>query len=636
VRAVTRLLRWAALLCIPWFLVSVFSDGIMVPLGPWTFVYDDLDVPLYALNAVALAALLLHWRTVLAAARELASPSPSPGALRVERRLLAALVGIGFLLRIARAHEYGLSLDEAQFLWVASAGSLGEVLRLTFANSPHPPGHFVLLHLMLQVSRDLLWVRLPSIVAGTFLIWASHRLARELFGRPAGLAMAVLVTFSPALLELSRACRNYVPGLAILVVALLLLVRVLRDSRRRDLAALAIAEIAAVLWAYAFVIPVAAANLTLLAALARRRASLRTWLVVSASRLPLVLLMVGLYAGHVTKLPARVVTFHEAIYRDRLGVDPGDPLRPLRDVWEYLALETAGPVFFWVALAGAALLLLRGEWLKLLLCAAPVALGYAAMAARKLPLGNSRHSVYLFPFLFGFLASHVTDMVSGYRAAARGRHRPPREGAAGGGRLAAAGALCALVGAVAYADLCMLEYDRDARFAYNERQRELLTYYRQADVERAFTILHERAGPRDMVMLSVQGMYAVRAHYGMAPILDPTPAQQRDRDLRWAFAPRGPLRLTVDGIPFFMAPDPGFMFAPTTLARAVTATREHFGLGPPPKVWALKTGWEHRLAPQFLARHPRVPFDADVDRETNGVLFAIDGAALARLAAPRP
>jgi hypothetical protein len=287
----------------------------------------------------------------------------------------------------------------------------------------------------------------------------------------------------------------------------------------------------------------------------------------------------------------------------------------VREVWEFLAPEALASLLFWVGLAGLGVLLWTRQWLAASLLALPIALGYVAMAAGKLPLGASRHSVYLFPSLYGLVGAAV---------AAPLRLR----------RVRVVGVLAALAGAAGWAATSLGEYARVAEFVpYAPRQRELLTYYRQADVDRAFAILRERAGEHDVVMLTIQGVWTVRVQLATVPLLDPTAAEQAARDIRWALAPRGPYQHVDGRVHYYMSPV-GFMFTPESLATAVRDVRRHFGLPAPPRVWVLRTGWELPLAPQFQQRLPAVPVDLGVHRDTSGVLFAVDGAALDRLAGP--
>lgn len=531
------------------------------------------------------------------------------------RITLWMLVAIGFALRIARVHEYGLHPDESQFLWVALARTWTELWHWGTVESPHPLANVVLLHLITRVSRDLLWLRLPSVLAGTFLIWISHRFARELFGRAAGLAMAVLVTFSPGLIDLSSVCRNYAPGLALLVAALWFLARFLHDGRWRDLRLFALMELLAATWVFSFAIVFAAMNLTLAVAFLRQRAGIRSWAKAALYQLPLVALLGLLYVTQVSRLPPATVTFHHMIYGKELSLSLHAPLEPLRGVWQYLMPAALSEPLLWLSLVGLVGLVARGEHSKALLFASPVVLAYGAMWARQMPLGNTRHGVYLFPFLFGLVASLVPELRRGFAP------RSPRRVAL------VAGAVLA-VAAATYVGAALLDYGRPAAFEELPlgHGRELLTYYRQEDVSRSFELLEQGAGPNDVVMMSIVGVLELRTH--LATCLTP---EEESRDTPWSFPPLTPMRYGHRGVMFYMSGAGGMMFTAEGFVRAVRDIRARYGLANVSRVWAIRSAIESSLTEDFRRRYPEVAVDLDVDRASNGWLFAVDAASLANV-----
>jgi hypothetical protein len=514
------------------------------------------------------------------------------------------LLAIGFALRLAGTRTYGLNLDEAQFLYVSLSRTWSDLWRYGAAESPHPLTYMALLHLMAGTSRDLLWLRLPSILSGTALIWVSERFGRQLLGVSAGLAMAVLVTFSPALIDLSRVCRNYAPGFPFLVAALWYLVRFLRSGRWRDFAVFALMETLAAAWVFTFVLAFVAMNLTLVAALVARRAPLGSWVRAALFQLPPALLVGLLYALQMSRIPAQITTYHHWIYSKELSPSLAAAAEPLRGVWQYLAPIGCAEACLWLSLLGLVWLIVRRELLTALLCAGPIALAYVAAAAKMLPLGNTRHGTFLFPFLFALVASLVPPLL---RAARQRR---------------ATAAVVALA-AAGYVGAAMLDYARPTVFEPLEagRGRDLLRYYRQADVDRAFGLLESRAAPEDLVMMSVGGIFVLRAH--LATCGDS--AQEAGGDVDWPFPPSGPMRYRHRGVTFFMAPSGGLRFTPESFGRAVQETRRTYGLDGSARVWAIRSAKESPLADGFRERYPAARVDADVIRESGGWLFAVDG-----------
>ena len=137
-----------------------------------------------------------------------------PGELRDRFRvgaIVAMLVILGWALRWADLDKYGLSPDEAIFIYTSSGETVGDVLNNSLLNA-HPPANFLTLHLLLKVSWGPVWIRLASLIGGTYLIWITYMFGRQWVGTTGGLLMAMLVTFSPTLILLSRVSRNYSPG----------------------------------------------------------------------------------------------------------------------------------------------------------------------------------------------------------------------------------------------------------------------------------------------------------------------------------------------------------------------------------------------------------------------------------------
>ncbi|MEE9609098.1 MAG: glycosyltransferase family 39 protein, partial [Myxococcota bacterium] len=236
-RVLAHLILAGMILCVLLLLAIAFAGGLNASSG-----YPSLRTAWWVLIGLALLYALLERQSLLSALRRAAAGQPAARGRGIEAAAVAGLVLVGFALRIAHVHEFWFSGDEVYFVWMASSDSLVGVWKHVTLTSPHPPANSFMLQLMMKLSRDLFWLRLPSILGGTFVIWISYRYARELFGLPAALAMATLVAFSPALVDLSRVCRNYAVGFAVMVAALFFFVRFLRRGSWRDFLAFALLE----------------------------------------------------------------------------------------------------------------------------------------------------------------------------------------------------------------------------------------------------------------------------------------------------------------------------------------------------------------------------------------------------------
>jgi hypothetical protein len=608
-------LQIAALACGAWLLLAVFRDPAPVELGPLALEIGSFGPVVAALGVLAVLYALVYRRALCAWLGRLATGELDERDGRAGRVFLGALIVTGFVLRIARIQEYAFSADEAQFVYFGSADTLENVWRFVVKRSPHPPANFAMLHYLLEVSWNPLWLRLPSVLSGTFLIWLAHRFGRALFGPAAGLAMAVLVTFSPTMLELSRVCRNYAPGFVFLLLSIHLLVRHLQTDRWRPLAAFAVVAPLAGVWHYVFVV-----------------------------HLPFVATMGFLYFAHLSQMSDSLVEFHQYHYASLLSLSAAEIIGPFQQVWHFLELSPFAEIFFGLSALGAFCLLVNGERLALLVCVVPLALAYGFSWAGHVPLGGTRHSAYLFPFLFGLVASQVPEILSGYRHTAAALRRrlervvprriasPPSGGATRPTRRAplavpALGAAAVAIFGAVFVGASLLDYGAERTwnpFGPHAGKRELPAWYRLEDVERGFALLEERVGENDLVVLEFQGALAMRMHYRLRP--------GRVRLRRWEKL-KGPIvSYTQNGVTYYV-PGGAFISTPASLAKAVERVLSARRLPDPERVWTVQGSWEFPLARQLRLHFPGIPFDAEVDRESKSLVFAVDMKSLRAIAA---
>jgi hypothetical protein len=115
---------------------------------------------------------------------------------------------LAFLLRLWKAAGTFLNLDEAMHFLAANKPTLAGAYRASL-DLAHPP----LLILLLQVWRRLgtseLFLRLPSVIAGTVFCWIFFRWLSRLLGPVAGWVGFLLVSALPVFVELSSEIRQY-------------------------------------------------------------------------------------------------------------------------------------------------------------------------------------------------------------------------------------------------------------------------------------------------------------------------------------------------------------------------------------------------------------------------------------------
>jgi hypothetical protein len=148
----------------------------------------------------------------------------------------ATAVLAGFLVRLWVASGTFLNPDEATLVRLANQVSLRAVYRVGLTD-PHPPLLNSVLHLWLALGTSELWLRMPSVLAGTVFCWVFFRWLTRVTGRLSGLVGLILVTFLSPFVRLSAEVRQYALLLAFLVGALYLLERAFAEDSPRLMAA---------------------------------------------------------------------------------------------------------------------------------------------------------------------------------------------------------------------------------------------------------------------------------------------------------------------------------------------------------------------------------------------------------------
>lgn len=152
------------------------------------------------------------------------------------RHQTAAVVSITLVGLGARFHyltRLDVPTDEAITLWFITNLTPLEILTIVPVVQPHFPTYYLFLKGWAAVgSTAPLWLRIPSVLAGTATIPVVYLLARRLGNWQAGLVAAVMVAVSPFAIEQSQLIRMYAL-LALMVVASWWRLLVYLDTRSR-------------------------------------------------------------------------------------------------------------------------------------------------------------------------------------------------------------------------------------------------------------------------------------------------------------------------------------------------------------------------------------------------------------------
>jgi hypothetical protein len=162
-------------------------------------------------------------------------PDPRPySGLAYSGTAAGFVLLLAFLLRLWKASGTFLNLDEAMHCLAATKPSLAEAYRAGLGLA-HPPLLILLLNLWRIFGTSELFLRLPSVIAGTIFCWIFFKWLTRLLGLPAGWTGFVLASFLPPFVELSAEIRQYSLLLCFLIAAAYFLALALAENSRKEM-----------------------------------------------------------------------------------------------------------------------------------------------------------------------------------------------------------------------------------------------------------------------------------------------------------------------------------------------------------------------------------------------------------------
>ncbi len=118
------------------------------------------------------------------------------------------IVALGFVVRIVPASRLFLNPDEALHNLLASQTSVSRAWAAALTNA-HPPLLILLLYYWRLLGHSELWLRLPSVLAGTAACWLIYQWLRLMSDRFTAWLGLLLACFAPSLILLSAEIRQY-------------------------------------------------------------------------------------------------------------------------------------------------------------------------------------------------------------------------------------------------------------------------------------------------------------------------------------------------------------------------------------------------------------------------------------------
>ena len=334
-----------------------------------------------------------------------------------EGQIIALLFLLGFLLRLFHAEYRFLNADEALHYLLSVQASVGAAYQASLSTA-HPPLLILFLHYWGLIAGSELFLRLPSVVAGTGFCWIMYRWMEAVGDDASARFLLVLLLFAPALVYVSAEIRQYAFLLLFSSASLYFLETAiqLRSAARMLWSALFL--YLALLTHYSSLVVALILGLYALARLVAVPDVVRvavTWVLGQIGALAIVAF---LFVHHVSKLEARGAP--EAIADSYLR---GSVFQPGQDhvlsfagranvrLFDYFFSQGAVGVLALLLFAAGVVWLFRQKepmkaapmpqrWLLGLFFCVPLVLNCILALLRVYPYGGTRHNSYLAIFVF--------------------------------------------------------------------------------------------------------------------------------------------------------------------------------------------------------------------------------------------
>src|SRR6202167_2081354 len=119
-----------------------------------------------------------------------------------------AVTLLGFLARLWTASGTFLNPDEALHFRLANQVSLALAYKQSLT-AAHPPLLILLLYFWRVLGTSELWLRMPTVLAGTVFCWMFYKWLSKTAGSVAGFIGLLLVAFLPPIILISAEIRQY-------------------------------------------------------------------------------------------------------------------------------------------------------------------------------------------------------------------------------------------------------------------------------------------------------------------------------------------------------------------------------------------------------------------------------------------
>jgi hypothetical protein len=232
------------------------------------------------------------------------SPEKNDHWFQSRADLAAAFITVlGFLARLWAAHGTFLNPDEALHFRLANQVSLALAYQASLTTA-HPPLFILVLYYWRALGTSELWLRLPSVTAGTVFCWMFYKWLSKAAGNLAGFIGLLFVAFLLPTILIAAEVRQYSLFLAFLASALYFLDEAFTKNSASRMAAFAACLYLAMLFHYSAFWFAAALGFYALFRIFTERLSARVVAAWALSQLGGLALAAFLYKSHLSKLNA--------------------------------------------------------------------------------------------------------------------------------------------------------------------------------------------------------------------------------------------------------------------------------------------------------------------------------------------
>jgi len=335
-----------------------------------------------------------------------------------------AVIAAGVLFRIQLLDAFLLDFDECMHFEVAREPTFAATLQLSRFHT-HPPLIFLLHHALLPFGDSEVALRMPAMIFGIAALLFAFLWLNEILGPGPALAGLTFLTFSMPMIHLSAQMRSYMTLFTFMFAALYFQERFFRQRAIRDLFLSQGLLLLGLLTHYATAWLLLLLGILMLLRAACGMLTRRELVVWVCGQLTLLTICLSALT-HLRQWDGTETEntmwdhWHQA---SAFSPDSTPPLRlAVMRTAEFIAF-LSGPWWkvFAAAIVSGAILFGRREWIRtrsrvlaaerVFLILLPFVIAMVLLHLRIYPVGSSRHSMWLAPFVAAGLASAVAPVL---------------------------------------------------------------------------------------------------------------------------------------------------------------------------------------------------------------------------------